>query len=678
MVNLSESEALELAQLEKEESQGLFSPPTNMALSKNEEMELAQLEREESEGLFSTPSMPTNNGREADLGTLNRLQYSVEPLESNRKAFLTQQFGVENVKEDADGETYLRQNGEWRPVNKDGLSLADGADILGATPEMIGGAVAGFAGAVTTGGLGAIPSAMIGAGAGSALRQGASALLGTPQVANPIERVSEIALSTGMGAAGAAGGKALKAVGGKTIKTIKKAFPKLKVSVDGEKLLKIAEKEGLPKPTPGQMAGGHDLKMEKALGHRKFFGRKVRKRMEEQTEAIKSNIANKFGDFVDTESKRSEVGYSLKNRAKEYINGVKEKSGDLFNEVAEESKDIGIDAKEFKDSLVKQFQKLGVFDYQGKPIAHTSRTGMTEDAFNKTQNIFGKLLKDIDNSGTDLIDGTIMNGQKGQYLDANTINTMRKFINSNIKEQGYGFDDVLLMKLQNNFMDVSESMLESKNPALKEKFKLARALWSEQLTLNKQFKKGGVNGLGISDLSDEKVIDRIFNNKKTVKILKSMTDKESAEKAGITYVNNILSKKGGGVDQKVANSALNTFKEKREALIEAFGREKYDTLVNNLHYMNRIGESINPSETKIVDLMTSLNPFNIAAGAFESVQHKARGASKNFIKSAEKFNKRLPNRVRKAAIGLSDSSQREASYLTRGPNRAPQNKEKEK
>lgn len=625
------------------------------------------------------PEVPLNKGREADLGTMNRLQYSIEPLESNRKAFLTQQFGAENVKEDDTGEVYLKQQGEWRPVNKDGLSLADGADFVGAIPEMAGAGIAGFAGGATTAGVGTIPSAMAGAGVGSAVRQGVSALLGTPQVATPIERASEIGLSVGMGAAGAAGGKALSGVGKKGIKFVKKAFPKLKISDDGLKLINIAKKEGLPTPTPGQIAGGDDLVMEKAFGHRRFFGRKVRQKTNKQIEKIKENLGKKFGDFVDTESSRADVGLQIKNRADEYIKTVKGTAGDLFKEVAEEAKDVGVDAKSFTDDLLKNFQKTGLFDASGNPLQHTSRTGMTEDAFEKTQQIFGKILKDLSNSGTDLVDGVITPGQKGQFIDANTLNTMRQFIDKNISEQGYGFDDVMLIKMKNHFMNVTESMLNMKDPALKNKFRTARNLWAKQLKLNNQFKKGGQKGLGIADINDHEVLRKVFTGKNQVKMLKEMTDDATAEKAGISYINDILTKRVGKTGQKGAQGAISSLKEKREALIEAVGEEKYRSLMDNLHYLNRVGESINPSQTNIIKMMSDLGPINMFSGAVDAAQYKGKKVSKNFIKSMEKFNKRVANRTRKAAIGLSDSAQRDASYLTRGPNsRVPQNKEEEK
>lgn len=141
---------------------------------------------------------------EASLGFINRAKYSLEPIQSNRKALLEQQFGQDNIMEDKNGELFVRQNNKFVPVNKDGFSTADVADFAGAIPEMAGGLAGGAAGVAaglaTSGGLGSVPMAIItgaaGAGAGSAIRQGLSAAVGTPQVASLGERALETGLST--------------------------------------------------------------------------------------------------------------------------------------------------------------------------------------------------------------------------------------------------------------------------------------------------------------------------------------------------------------------------------------------------------------------------------------------------------------------------------------------------
>jgi hypothetical protein len=67
-------------------------------LTQEEQNELMAIEQE----LAARQSRPVsiNMASEADLGFINRARYSIEPLESNRRAFLAEQYGQENVMQD--------------------------------------------------------------------------------------------------------------------------------------------------------------------------------------------------------------------------------------------------------------------------------------------------------------------------------------------------------------------------------------------------------------------------------------------------------------------------------------------------------------------------------------------------------------------------------------------------
>ena len=201
-LNLIESELM---------SRGGQSRAPTGGLTPQEQAELLQIENE----LTSRQAAPKiDTDTEASLGFVNRARFAIEPLQSNRIALLQQEYGQENVMQDAQGNPFVNINGTFQPANVEGFSAADVADFAGAIPEGVGSLIGGAAGFVGGGGVGSIPAA-IGLGAaggavGSIARQGLSAALGTPQVATPIERVTETGLSGAFGAAGAGVGAGIK------------------------------------------------------------------------------------------------------------------------------------------------------------------------------------------------------------------------------------------------------------------------------------------------------------------------------------------------------------------------------------------------------------------------------------------------------------------------------------
>jgi hypothetical protein len=153
---------------------------------------------------------------EAELGFVNRARFSIEPIQSNRAALLSQEYGPENVLTDKDGNLFLKQDGVFKPVNMEGFSAADVSDFAGSLPEAAGSTVGFAAGAIGGGGVASVPAA-IGLGAaggavGSAFRQGLSAALGTPQVATKKERAMEVGVSAAFGGGASAVGAGVKAV----------------------------------------------------------------------------------------------------------------------------------------------------------------------------------------------------------------------------------------------------------------------------------------------------------------------------------------------------------------------------------------------------------------------------------------------------------------------------------
>lgn len=575
------------------------------------------------------PQQPLNEAPEASLGLINRARYAIEPLESNRRAFLVEQYGPENVAENKEGETFVKQMGQWRPVNAPGVSQADIADFLGATPEMVGGLSAGAIGTLA-GGPAGIPAAVGGAMVGSAARQGLSALLGVPQVAEPQERAVEVGLSGLFAGGGAALGKGLK--GG-----VRKAFPRFRI----RHKTKLKAKQIGVTPTKGQLAGGRDLDLEKQLMETPIFGRKIRKQTEQQVKTIKNNLSKQFGDFSDLDADITTTGAFLKDRAGGYVSMLKQSAADKFDEVALKGSGIKYDGRVLRRQFLKDITPLKLFNTRGRPLKYTASNALslTPDQFERVQRVIKPVIDDMNRAD----------------IDANAMNTLRKTISNAVKEAKKDSADVGLIEIQNHFMDLTESMLD-KAKGLKDEFKNARSLWAEYLKSKNIFEKSK-NGLAIKDLTDEKVLDKIFNSKKSVELFRKLVDDETVKSAGDRYVNNILRKKLGKEGKRTAAGALKAIRDNRHSIRPAIGNKEYTNLIRNLEYLDMIGEPINSSGTFLQELKMKL-----LRGAALKTRQMGRGALSESVE-------RLPQRMGAGAQMITDPIQREGAFNSRTPGR---------
>lgn len=652
-MSLTPEEMQELKVLKIEKEQGLLEPAQPQGLTPQEQAELSQLRKENENGELETEVIST---REASLGTWNRARHSIEPIESNRKALLVQEFGEENTRE-IDGEMYIKQNDKWKPVNADGVSTADFADLAGSAPEIVGVG----AGAMLGMGAGSIPASIAGGMAGSVVRQGISGLLGTPQEDATVgERVAETALSGGMAGLGTGAVKGGKWAFKKAVKNARKLFPKMDIGDTGRELIKIAKEQNLPQPTKGQLAGGKHLEIEKALGERRFWGRGVRAETKKQIEAIKNNLDD-ITDFASSsDNSVMQSGGRLKDYAQARIQKTKEVAGGLFDKVTEAGKDVTAPREAFRTSLLDNFNKLGILDENGAKKAYTFESKLTRPNFMKLQEVFSDMVKAIDAGKS------APNALGEDVINVNTLNTMRKTVDSYIKEGAFqGQDGLLLIKLRTNLLDTTEDMLSAKSDFHRSQFQIARNLWSDYLKQSKQFAKGGSKGLGIEDLSDEKVLARVFGDVKKVKLMKEMSHPKHVESAGIDYIDDILKRRIGGENQISARGAINELKKRGDAIKEAIGGTKYKKIMDNLTYLDEIGRPINPSRTAIVKMM-DLSPTNLFSGGMEALNYKAKSA---LIPMERAIGKTVKNRAiaPRGLSALSDEWQREQSEKVRGP-----------
>lgn len=570
---LTPEEQAELAALEQEEAM-------ETGLTPEEAQELAMLEQEE---LMAQPKI--NPYEEADLGFSLRSRYAIEPLETNRMALLQKELGQENVKVDQSGNVFVNTDGEFKPVNIEGISAADIADIAGATPEMIGTVAGAAIGGVTSAGAASVPAAMAGGAIGSAGRQAISAMLGTPQEAGIAERAAEVGLSAGLAGAGAVAAKGAKTVG-------KKIFPKLSVNKAFEK---TAKRIGVDL-TDAQKVGGRLADLEKAQAETPIFGRGIRKKIEKQISQIKDNLGKQFGEFTDVDYDNLGAGNIVKNKVQTINQGIKDEAVRLFDDIAAKGQNVTVRSNVLKKSLSDKLNKIGIIDEDGFAKKFNAKSGLTRDQFDKVQRVTLDIIDGIDETAK------MNNG----LVNANEINTLRKSIDQNIREVSkMGYDDKALKNLRESFMDLTEDMLGAQSKKLKKDFITARGLYSKYLK-NKNIIEKDLKLGGTKELADEKTLNRIFQDTETLDKFIQLSDESTAKEAADNFIKDLLSKKLGKDDQISARGALKTIREKRGVLRKALGVKDYNQLVDNLNVLDQIGKSINPSQTAVTQLRTDV------------------------------------------------------------------------
>lgn len=681
------------------------------------------LEKMALEKLSAMDQTPIDNEEEASLGFGNRAQYAIEPIQSNRKAFLEEEFGKDNIMEDKHGELYLKQNGAFHPLNKKGFSTADVADFAGATPEIAGG-VAGALIGTPAGPVGAVGVGAAGGALGSVARQGLSAMIGTPQVANAGERAIETGLSAAFGGVGGGIGHGIKAVApevkqgiSQIIKNLKKPSGEVaetigenisKASMDtayqsagklipnfekqtaqeimgnvadqsgrgvvqeeAKKLSEIAAREGIEKPTYAQAAQGKALIAEAKILDLPVISGKVRKIYDGQLKKIKDNLEGITGKFIDVESDADVVGAAMREMAETSIEATKKASSELYQQVEEEGANAMIGKRAFYNKFRDKAGELGLINPDGSMAKYAADSSFTRDTFNKLQEVMFDGLDALKNTPSDKI----------RFESANAL---RKTVKGYAEELASSNPNAsrLLKGFGKELDQTVEGILNREAPKLGEKFKQANSGWykfKNDEELFSSITRGG-------KLDDEKIVKTVMSGTKNIEKMKELIGEDRVKEIGKTYVRDLLAPLGkSGIAR--ADSALTAIKKQRAQIVSAIGEEKYTRLVDNLHFLNRTGQPLNVSRASLYNILD-----NRGAG-FKDLTLKLAGTAKTIAESKgttltkaakdsviETTSKIIPTSSKglsSAANVLTDDSQRSASLFPSSANSKLSEREKE-
>lgn len=656
---LTPAEQIELAQLEAEEKQSLIRPPSNN-LTPQEQAELEQLEAEEKFAMTQAPQAVNDaplkvSQNEANLGLVNRAKYSIEPLESNRRAFLQQQFGAENVIENDKGELFLKQGNELRPINASGPSMADLAEFAGSTPEMAGAVIGGIAGF----GPASIPGAAAGGAAGAVIRQGASALLGTPQIATPLERVTDVGLSAAL----SAGGQFIANKGKQFAKTLINKFrPAVGQNID--KAAKVIIDQNLGTPTLGQQIGpGSQIaKMEKDLANVPFFGKEIRKQFNEQADNVVKELKSSIGDFASDKFKREEVGANIKQLARGKVKFLHDASSALFEQVDEVAGNVSLPSKKLTNELMNTGKNLRLLTPSGELSGYNARSGLDEETFKQLQRTLSNVVRGIRNTADDNGASLVGQGLPAKDITIKELNLIRQSVTKTLSSPSIRGTNAerYLRTFEQSLLDLTESGLNKVDPTAGGMFKAARAGWAEFRSFEKLLDKSKLAAKEFGELSDDLVTRDMFKNMQSVIDYEKIVGKEAVREAAENHLAGIVRKSSKDLNSDFISSAqvLNALKNNESSFKHVFGAKKFNQVVDLLSFDKGLKLLNNPSGTDTTGMRSDL------------VKTLKRGVYLKTVLGVLKGGIVIPEKTIKAVARFSPQAQefkRESSFFMRGP-----------
>lgn len=624
------------------------------------------LDRMVTEKLNIPPLDPTD--QEASLGIIDRARYSLSPFESNREQQLLNNYGKENVAKDEKGNLYLKQNGKFLPVNKEGASTADFAEFAASIPEVAGGLV----GAVTGMGAGSIPLAVAGGAAGSGIRQGLDAIINPDaQVATMGERAIETGLSGATNAIIPVVGKGVKAVypelktlASKGLKSIGGLFksspveniaeqeaknltetgidsaakdstasvlPYKREAVAGESkyLDEIAKRQNLPESTFAQKSGGDALQAEGRLQDTPLFGKDIAKYVDNQTESVKKNLEKEVGEFLRYENDNYTTGLAIKDMATKSKESVKQISQALYDKVAKEGENAMIGKKTFYNKFRDKAGELGLINPDGSRAVYDTASDLTRDEFNTVQNVLFDGIDAIRKNPSDKIRFTGVNAQ------VKKISSIAEKLSSSDPNAAR-----ILKGFKKELEDTAEDVLNREVPRLGGVFKQARQSW-KRFKDDEEFLDGFIPKNGGDE---EKLVAKAMSGTANIEKLKTIIGNDAVKEIGSNHVKSILKNLGeSGVAS--ASTARKAIIKQAATIKAALGDKAYENIVDNLYYLNRVNRGIGIQRPRLMDLITKIGGWKELGGAIietgrntvkanpPGVKNVAKEASKKSAKS---------------------------------------------
>ena len=352
-----------------------------------------------------------------------------------------------------------------------------------------------------------------------------------------------------------------------------------------ENLKQIAKDNNLPAPTIAQAAGGDAILAEKNLAKTPFFGRGIRKQAEEQVKAVRKNLEEITGTFIDADNKAFDVGDKIKSLAEINVKAQKQVAQELYGQVDQLASASRVQTKGVYNRIRNMAADLGMMKPDGTFEEFNASNGMSKKSYDEVKSAYETIMKGIKRNG-------------GDELHYDALNSIRKTLKS-FSDESVGTEaGIHIKKLEKSFNDSFYRALNRANPKAGNALKEANFRYAEYKNMDKYIKKNLGDTLAIENVSK-----RVWTDTRHIEEMKKIIGEENVREVGIHQVREILKDLGGsGVAR--ADTALKKIYANKAKIVATLGEKEYKALMGNLRYLNRVNEPIDISRASLYSLLS--------------------------------------------------------------------------
>jgi hypothetical protein len=392
------------------------------------------------------------------------------------------------------------------------------------------------------------------------------------------------------------------------------------VQAEMSKLQGIAFRQGLPEPTIAQATQGKSILAEKNLMDVPLYGKKIREQADAQVAAVRKNLENEVGDFVNAPTHPQVIGEMTKNLGDTNVQIQKQLATNLYDKVDE----LGANATTGKRTFFNKYRDFageqGLINPDLSRAKYAADTGLTRSEFDTLQNAIFDGMDAIKKSASPTIPFNSINALK---------KTLASTVEDNIIKDSNGVETYTnTARILNRFvkdLDGSiQSSLNREHPELGATFREANKRYAE-------FKdtQGIANKLFGDKVSPEDVMKKVMSNTNNIESMKKVVGEDKMREIGMAHANDILSNILPKSGEGRADSAINALKKIRPELESSIGEKSYNNIMDNLYYLNKTKEPLVISRESASHLWALAGGVGKVAGAtadiVSNIQKSGRG-----------------------------------------------------
>ncbi len=373
-------------------------------------------------------------------------------------------------------------------------------------------------------------------------------------------------------------------------------------------LNRIAKEQGLPEPTIAQARQGKAILAEKNLMDVPVYGKKIREAADEQVKAVRANLENEVGDFINAPTHPGRVGEMTKNLGEMNVELQKGEAVKLYDKVAEMASGAEINRKTVANKIKNNARNYGLFDLDGTPLRYRSDTGLRRDQFEKIQAVAADALEGLKSPV----------GDKNINYDSivNTVRTIKSEAKALLKGENADPRSAKILRNIADDLDTSiQTALNKANPEAGATFKEATKRYAIYKDIEEIYTK-----LAGAKTSPEDVMNKIMSSSNNINSMKKVIGEEKMREIGMAHANDVLAKILPKSGEGRADSAITALKKMRTELETAIGEKSYQNIMDNLYYLNKTKEPI------VISRESASNLWALAGGVGKIAGHTAQVA----------------------------------------------------